>query len=134
MHGAGLNSPMDALDYTSQFFAKGTVIFEEGQSGRRAYLVDDGRVELDRLVDGRRMPFARIGPGGIFGEMAVIDGGPRTASAVAIENTTVTVISERVFRYKLKTADPFLRALIRLFIANLRTSMPDALRRPPPKG
>jgi CRP-like cAMP-binding protein len=134
MHGAGLNSPMDALDYSSQFFAKGTVIFEEGQSGRRAYLVDDGRVELDRLVDGKRMPFARIGPGGIFGEMAVIDGGPRTASAVAIENTTVTVISERVFRYKLKIADPFLRALIRLFISNLRTSTPDALRRPSPKG
>lgn len=134
MHGGGLNSPMDALDYTSQFFAKGTVIFEEGQSGRRAYLVDDGRVELDRLVDGKRMPFARIGPGGIFGEMAVIDGGPRTASAVAIENTTVTVISERVFRYKLKIADPFLRALIRLFISNLRTSTPDALRRPSRKG
>ena len=134
MHGGGLNSPMDALDYTSQFFAKGTVIFEEGQSGRRAYLVDDGRVELDRLVDGKRMPFARVGPGGIFGEMAVIDGGPRTASAVAIENTTVTVISERVFRYKLKIADPFLRALIRLFISNLRTSTPDALRRPSRKG
>jgi CRP-like cAMP-binding protein len=66
--------------------------------------------------------------------MAVIDGGPRTASAVAIENTTVTVISERVFRYKLKIADPFLRALIRLFISNLRTSTPDALRRPSPKG
>lgn len=135
MHGAGLNSPMDALDYTSQFFAKGTVIFEEGQSGRRAYLVDDGRVELDRLVDGRRMPFARIGPGGIFGEMAVIDDGPRTATATAIEDTTVVVISERVFKCKLKTADPFLRALVRLFVANLRTSTPDgALKRKPKDG
>lgn len=125
---------METLDYTSQFFAKGSVIFQEGQSGRRGYLVEDGRVELDRVVDGKREPFARIGPGGIFGEMAVIDGGARTATAVAIENTTVTVISERVFKYKLKTADPFLRALVRLFVANLRTSTPDAARRPKSKS
>lgn len=123
---------MDELDYTKRFFAKGTEIFHEGQAGRRAFLVEEGRVELDRVVAGHRKPFAEIGPGGIFGEMAVIDGGPRTATATAIENTTVVVISERVFKYKLKTADPFLRALVRLFVANLRESTPDgALRRPP---
>ena len=122
----------DALDYTTRFFARGSEIFSEGQSGRRAFLVEEGRVELDRLVDGRRVPFIRIGPGGIFGEMAVIDGGPRTATATAIQDTRLVVISERVFRYKLKTADPFLRALVRLFVANLRGSTPDgALRRPP---
>jgi CRP/FNR family cyclic AMP-dependent transcriptional regulator len=67
--------------------------------------------------------------------MAVIDGGPRTATATAIADTTVVVISERVFKYKLKTADPFLRALVRLFVANLRASTPDgALRRRPPKA
>ncbi|MBM3546338.1 MAG: cyclic nucleotide-binding domain-containing protein [Alphaproteobacteria bacterium] len=122
---------MDALDYTTRFYAKGTEIFQEGQSGRRAFLVDEGLVELDRIVRGRRVPFVRIGAGGIFGEMAVIDGGPRTATATAIEDTKVTVISERVFKYKLKVADPFLRALIRLFVANLRNSTPDGALRPP---
>ena len=44
----------------------------------------------------------------------------------------VECISERVFKYKLKTAEPFIQALIRLFVANLRASTPDgALRRPP---
>ncbi|MSP50268.1 MAG: cyclic nucleotide-binding domain-containing protein [Alphaproteobacteria bacterium] len=123
---------MDALDYATRYVALGTEIFQEGQTGRRAFLVEEGRVQLDRMVDGRRSPFAQIGPGGIFGEMAVIDGGPRTATATAVEDTTLVVISDRVFRHKLKTADPFLRALVRLFVANLRTSTPDvALRRPP---
>jgi CRP-like cAMP-binding protein len=83
------------------------------------------------MVRGRRVPFVRIGAGGIFGEMAVIDGGPRTATATAIEDTKVTVINERVFKHKLKVADPFLRALVRLFVANLRNSTPDGALRPP---
>jgi len=64
--------------------------------------------------------------------MAVIDRLPRTASATAIAHTKAVVVSERVFQAKLKTADPFLRALVRLFVANLRASTPDsALGRTP---
>jgi CRP/FNR family cyclic AMP-dependent transcriptional regulator len=122
---------MDAIDYTTRFYASGTEIFQEGQAGRRAFLVEDGLVELDRMIKGHRVPFVRIGPGGIFGEMAVIDGGPRTATATAVQDTKVVVISDRVFRYKLKTAEPFLRALVRLFVANLRNSTPDGALRPP---
>ena len=114
----------DELLYATLFFAKGTEIFREGSMGRRAYLVDEGRVELDQLVNGKRVPFLRIGPGGIFGEMAVIDGAPRSATATAIDNTMVVVVSSRVFEGKLKRADPFLRALVKLFIANLRNSAP----------
>jgi CRP/FNR family transcriptional regulator, cyclic AMP receptor protein len=118
---------METLDYTTRYYASGTEIFHEGQAGKQAFLVEEGMVELDRVVGLKRTPFARIGPGGIFGEMAVIDSGPRTATATAIENTTVVVISERVFKYKLKTADPFLRALVRLFVANLRGSTPGGV-------
>lgn len=123
---------MDTRDYIKRYFASGTEIFHEGQDGRQAFLVEEGMVELDRLVGLKRTPFARIGPGGIFGEMAVIDSGPRTATATAIENTTCTVISERIFKYKLKIADPFLRALVRLFVSNLRSSTPDSAPPRPP--
>jgi CRP-like cAMP-binding protein len=114
--------------YATRFFASGTEIFKEGQPGRLAYLVEEGMVELDRVVDGRRVPFFKVGAGGIFGEMAVIDGGPRTATATAIDHTKVVVVSEQVFKAKLKAADPFLRALVRLFVANLRASTPDGVR------
>jgi CRP/FNR family cyclic AMP-dependent transcriptional regulator len=125
----------DELDYSTRFFAKGTEIFREGGTGRRAYLVEEGLVELDQVVNGRRVPFLRVGPGGIFGEMAVIDGGPRTATATAVDNTKVVVVSSRVFEFKLKRADPFLRGLVKLFVANLRNSAPHGtLGKPLPKA
>jgi CRP/FNR family transcriptional regulator, cyclic AMP receptor protein len=114
----------DDLVYATRFFAKGAEIFREGTMGRRAYLIEEGLVELDQVVDGKRVPFTRIGPGGIFGEMAVIDGGPRTATATAVDNTKVVIVSSRVFESKLKRADPFLRGLVKLFVANLRNSAP----------
>ena len=111
--------------YDVETVSAGSAIFREGDPAGRAFVVRSGLVELDRVVNGVRTPFIRIGPGGIFGEMAVIDGGPRTASATAVEETTLVLVSEEVFRTKLETADPFIRGLIRLFVKGLRNSTPD---------
>ncbi len=110
--------------YDVETVSAGTEIFREGDPAGRAFVVKVGLVELDRTVDGVRTAFIRIGPGGIFGEMAVIDGGPRTASATAVEDTTLVLVSEEVFRSKLDVADPFLRGLVRLFVRSLRNSTP----------
>ena len=106
--------------YDVETVSAGSAIFREGDPAGRAFVVRSGLV-----VKGTRTPFIRIGPGGIFGEMAVIDGGPRTASATAVEETTLVLVSEEVFRTKLETADPFIRGLIRLFVKGLRNSTPD---------
>ena len=111
--------------YDVETVLAGTEIFREGDPAGCAFVVKVGLVELDRTVKGVRTTFIRIGPGGIFGEMAVIDGGPRTASATAIEDTTLVLVSKEVFRSKLDAADPFLRGLVRLFVRSLRSSTPD---------
>lgn len=111
--------------YDVETVSAGTEIFREGDPAGRAFVVKVGLVELDRAINGVRTPFIRIGPGGIFGEMAVIDGGPRTATATAIEETTLVLVSKEVFRSKLEVADPFLRGLVRLFVRSLRHSTPD---------
>ena len=113
--------------YDVETVSAGTEIFREGDPAGRAFVVKVGLVELDRAINGVRTPFIRIGPGGIFGEMAVIDGGPRTASATAVEETTLVLVSEEVFRSKLEVADPFLRGLVRLFVRSLRHSTPDGI-------
>ena len=112
--------------YDVETVSAGTEIFREGDPAGRAFVVKVGLVELDRVIKGVRTSFIRIGPGGIFGEMAVIDGGPRTASATAIEETTLVLVSEEVFRSKLDVADPFIRGLVRLFVKSLRNSTPDS--------
>jgi signal transduction histidine kinase len=69
-------------------FQSGEDIFCEGAAGDGVYFVKDGLVEISAGTRVRRV-FSRLGPGEIFGEMAVIDYGPRSANASAAQATTV---------------------------------------------
>ncbi len=66
-------------------------IFKEGDAGDGIYVVKSGRVELSVVVgrEGERRVFAQEGPGALFGEMAIVDNQPRSASAIAREDTLV---------------------------------------------
>ena len=73
-----------------QHFAAQSEIFREGDPGDGVYFVKDGLVEISSLVgaDTRRV-FSQLGPGEIFGEMAVIEHRPRSATATAARDTDV---------------------------------------------
>src|SRR6185436_13127613 len=71
-------------------FAAGEHIFEEGDPGDGVYVVKSGSVQISTLLaNGERIVFARVAPGDVFGEMAVLDNQPRSAVAAAETNTTV---------------------------------------------
>lgn len=71
----------------------GREVFREGDAGDGVYLVQSGCVEISSAVGpGRRHTFAQLGPGELFGEMAVLEDKPRSAGAVAVENTTALFI------------------------------------------
>jgi signal transduction histidine kinase len=74
-------------------FAAGSEIFREGAPGDGVYFVKEGLVEISGLVAGNtRRGFSQLGPGEIFGEMAVIEQLPRSASATALPATSVYFI------------------------------------------
>jgi signal transduction histidine kinase len=74
-------------------FAAGGEIFREGDPGDGVYVVKDGLVEISGLMSGDlRRPFSQIGPGEIFGEMAVVEERPRSATATASKPTEVYFI------------------------------------------
>jgi signal transduction histidine kinase len=74
-------------------FSAGQEIFKEGDNGDGVYVVRDGLVEISGLVDQQvRLVFSEVGPGDIFGEMAVIENKPRSACAVARTEATVYFI------------------------------------------
>ncbi len=73
----------------------GTVIFEEGDAGQEMFGVIEGEVEL-RLRNGRVLI---LGPDDIFGEMALVDSSPRSATAVAVTETTLAVVDRRRFLF-----------------------------------
>ena len=64
---------------------RGEVLFHEGDSGDRAYIVLDGKVKLGRTSsDGRENLLAILGPGQMFGELSLFDPGPRSATVTAV--------------------------------------------------
>lgn len=111
-------------------FRAGDRVFGQGEGGDCAFIVVSGRVALSQHHDGRRIEVGSVGPGEIFGEMAVLDGGGRSVTAVATEDCELAAVPQAVFRAKLDAADPVLRALVDMFIKNIRTSPRLFLRRP----
>jgi len=70
-------------------FAPQTAIFKEGDPGDGVYFVKDGLVEISSVVGPDRRVLSQLGPGQIFGEMAVIEHRPRSATAIAAKDTDV---------------------------------------------
>jgi CRP/FNR family transcriptional regulator, cyclic AMP receptor protein len=80
-------------DDTPVSFLRGQAILQEGQMGMRAYVVLEGRVAVSiggAVID-------HIGPGGVLGELAVLDGSARAASAVAEDNCRLQPINRQAF-------------------------------------
>ena len=107
-------------------FTKGSVIFREGDSGSEAYLVQKGSVRIFKTVHGRRVTLGVCKPFQVFGELALLDDGPRMAAAEASEDTAVLVLSKARVRDMMDSAAPGLATLIQSLIGTMR-SMGDEL-------
>ena len=100
---------------------KGAVIFNKGDVGSRLYAVRSGAVRISTPSEqGKDAIFNLIVPGELFGEIAFLDGGQRTADAVAIDDCELMVIERRDF-IPLIQDDPELAVrLIKVLCARLR--------------
>jgi len=77
---------------------KGSVIFFEGDPGDALFVVASGMVKIYRVAeDGREKTLAILGPGDIFGEMALLDEEPRSAIAETLEATTLFSLHRKEF-------------------------------------
>lgn len=73
---------------------RGEVLFREGDSGDKLFIVLDGKVKLGRTSsDGRENLLAILGPGSMFGELTLFDPGPRSATVTAVVDTTFASLS-----------------------------------------
>ncbi|HEY7231024.1 MAG TPA: Crp/Fnr family transcriptional regulator [Pseudolabrys sp.] len=100
---------------------KGAIIFRKGDVGSRLYAVRTGAVRISAPSEqGKDAIFNLILPGELFGEIAFLDGGQRTADAVAIDNCELMIIERRDF-IPLIQDDPELAVrLIKVLCARLR--------------
>ena len=78
---------------TSSRLERGDVLFREGDQGNRLYVIGEGKIKLGLTsVDGRENLLAILGPGEMFGELSLLDPGPRTATATAVAETQLIAL------------------------------------------
>ncbi|MFV1851541.1 MAG: cyclic nucleotide-binding domain-containing protein [Thalassospira sp.] len=105
-----------------QVYAIDQVIFREGKPGSAAYVVQEGKVEIFKTINGNEeVVLGTIEAGGLFGELALVDNQPRMASARATERTVLIAISRQTFEKKMSGSDRFIRAVLRILLGNYRT-------------
>jgi CRP-like cAMP-binding protein len=82
------------------WFNAGRIVVEEGQPGSSFYVILDGEARVTKGAAGRRI--AQLGPGDHFGEMALLDGQPRSATVTAETSLDAVRIRRAAFRTLLK--------------------------------
>ncbi len=104
-------------------YAASEMIFEEGSTGRELFVVLDGKVDIVKNSGADRTVIVTLGKGEFFGEMAVIDGSARSASAVAaIAGTRVMRINHARFVYLVSQQPAFALMIMDALSKRLRAS------------
>ncbi len=94
-------------------YAKGEQLVRENEPSRDVFIVNYGVVRVTRFTEtGIRVSFVDIPAGQMFGEIAAIDGLPRTANIIALEDTRVTTILNPVFNTLLESSPEFSRLML----------------------
>jgi CRP-like cAMP-binding protein len=96
--------------------AEGRALCEQGSIGREAFIILDGKAEVKR--NGRKV--ATLGPGDCFGELALLDHGPRTATVTAATPLKVLVIGAREFSGILDEVPPIAHKLLKALAGRIR--------------
>ena len=110
----------------SECYAEGAVIFREGDPAGPIYMVEQGTVRITKTTSGglSEAVLGEVGPGGIFGEMSLVDDAPRMATAVALDPIVCISTTSTQFKRKLELIDPDALALFQKMIAYIRETMP----------
>jgi CRP/FNR family transcriptional regulator, cyclic AMP receptor protein len=120
-----MHSSLDLSQFETQFendlhsFSEGQIIFNEGDTGKLMYLVKTGEVEISKK--GRQID--HVSPGGVFGEMALIDSSPRSATARAKTDCQLIPVDEFRFLFLVQHAPYFSLQVMGVLAERIRTLM-----------
>jgi CRP-like cAMP-binding protein len=122
-----------AIEKCINEFDVGDVIFEEGSTGRELFVVLDGRIDIVKKSGASSTVIVTLSKGEFFGEMAVIDGSARSATAVsAAPKTRVMRINHARFVYLVSQQPAFALMVMDALSKRLRASNALTFRAPAP--
>jgi CRP-like cAMP-binding protein len=104
----------DPTDQFTRTYPKDTMIFAEAMPGKELYIIQKGQVKISKIINGNEVLLALLKPGDIFGEMALLDDKPRSASASAFEECTMLAVNKENFARMVQTQPQIISRLTTL--------------------
>lgn len=117
----------------------GDLLIRQGEAGKSAYIIEQGRVEIYIEKDGKPQFVGTRGPGTLLGEMALIDDDTRTANVRALEDCKLIEITREDFVRRLNATDPVMQTVMRVLMTRYRDTLfrseivRESLGWPPPE-
>ncbi len=114
------------LDFPRVEFEAGAVIVSEGEAGDAAYIIERGRCEVLKMIEGRQRKLREMGPGEVFGEMAILAASRRTATVIALEHTVAFEVNRAALEQEVGAMKSWMSAFIRALAARFQERETDA--------
>jgi len=103
-------------------YKAGDVIFRQGSHGVAVYIVESGKVEISKDIQGKKFAIETLGPGDMFGEMSFIDHEPRSATATALEDTVLELLDKDFIDSEFNQISSDFRGVVRTLVKRLRNT------------
>ncbi|MBQ1267141.1 MAG: Crp/Fnr family transcriptional regulator [Proteobacteria bacterium] len=123
------------LEKLGKVYEAGKILFNEGDTCEKVYVINEGHVRISRFVCGEEAELEILGPGDYCGELALLQGGPQPVSATVIDNARIIVVEARQFeslirnngelamRMLKKLAGRFNEAQFRITVLQMRSTL-----------
>ena len=109
--GVTFDQPTDQF---TRFYPKNSMVFSENEPGYELYIIQKGSVKITKIVDDKEVLIAVLPAGEIFGEMALLENKPRSASAIAHEDVTLLAVNKTNFQRMVQTQPQLITRLTQL--------------------
>ena len=111
-------------------YKAGEVIFKEGTHGSAVYILSSGKVEVSKLVHGKKIVLGILGAGDMFGEMSYLDPGPRSATVTALEDTVLELLDKNFLDEEFNQISSDFRGIVCGLVRKLRKTSENLVPTP----
>ena len=102
------------VDNFTRVYSDKSMLFCEHERGDEVFIVQNGRVQISKIVGDKELLLAVLGQGDVIGEMAILDNKPRNASAIAFGDTTVLVMNKENFFFMVQNNPQIVHKILAL--------------------
>lgn len=117
-----LNVSNEVFKRYGRVYQPGEVVVREGDVGETMFIIQTGEVRIHKRIRERETTLAVLKAGDFFGEMAIIDKEPRSASATAAAESKILVLSKDIFESQIKTNPKIIMSILKKMSERLRAA------------